>query len=128
MKKIRSSSLNNNLDKENPNVIDRLYQKVSAHIENAREGVQRSVDTEMVKTYWLTGNDIIEEEQGGSERAEYGSFLIKELSERLSKTYGRGFGVATLKNARQFYLTYSNRPPIGYALRSQFENLSPKLG
>lgn len=119
---------NNNPDKKNLSNFDRLYQKISAHIENARQGVQRSIDTEMVKAYWLTGKDIIAEEQGGSERAEYGSFLIKELSERLSKTYGKGFSVATLKNARQFYLVYSDRAPIGYALRSQSENLSNNLG
>lgn len=128
MKKALFSSLNNDLDKKNLDTIDRLYQKVSAHIENARQGVQRSIDTEMVKTYWLTGNDIIKEEQGGSDRAEYGSYLIKELSTRLSKTYGKGFSVSTLKNARQFYLAYSDRPPIGYALRSQSENLSHNLG
>jgi len=107
--------------------LDNLYKKVSAHIETARYHIQRSIDTEMVKAYWLTGYEIIEEEQKGSDRAQYGSYLIKELSDRLSKSYGKGFSVSTLKNARQFYLIYANFSPIGHALRSQSHTLNPNL-
>ena len=113
----------------NLEVVDELYIKVSSHIESARQRIQHSIDTEMVTAYWLTGREIIEEEQRGSDRAQYGSYLIKELSQRLIKTYGRGFSITTLKNARQFYLAYLKHVPIGSALRSQLnENLNPNLG
>lgn len=108
--------------------IDALYKKVSAHIDNARQTVQRSIDTEMVSAYWLTGRDIVEEEQKGEKKAKYGQYLIVELSKRLTASYKKGFGITTLKDARQFYLTYSNRLPIGHALRGQSEHFNPNLG
>lgn len=54
--------------------LNQLYNKVSAHIENARRCIQRSIDTEMAKTYRLTGRDIAEEEQKGKTRADYASY------------------------------------------------------
>ena len=98
--------------------LDKLYVKISKHIETARKAFQRTVDTEMVKAYWLIGKDIFEEEQHGKARAEYGSYLLKELSKRLTRYHGKGFGLSTLKDMRQFYLTYSKRP-IGHAVRGQ---------
>ena len=128
MKKLPEKNLSVDSNPAYLKEIDTLYKKVSIHIENARQAVQRSIDSEMVKAYWLMGNDIMEEEQKRSERAEYGSYLIKSLSERLTQRYGKGFSISTLKNARQFYLTYSHRSPIGYALRSQSESLNCNLG
>jgi len=118
-------------------VINSLCKRVIGHVENARQYIQHSIDTEMVRAYWLTGFEIIKEEQKGKKRAQYGAYLLKELSERLTKQYGKGFSIPTLKNARQFYLTYLNQPPIGYAVRSQLKsyavrsqlkNLNPQLG
>ena len=68
----------------------------------------------MVEAYWNIGKSIIEE-QGGNEKAEYGTGLLKELSKQMTQNFGKGFTVANLKNMRQFYLTFSN----GYALRSE---------
>ena len=68
----------------------------------------------MVEAYWQIGRSIIEE-QGGEERAEYGTGLLKELSQQMTKDFGKGFTVANLKNMRQFYLTFPN----SYALRSE---------
>ena len=68
----------------------------------------------MVEAYWNIGKSIIEE-QGGNERAEYGTGLLKELSKQMTQDFGKGFTVANLKNMRQFYLTFPN----GYALRSE---------
>ncbi len=60
----------------------------------------------MVETYWKIGQRIVEEEQGGASRAEYGTKLIENLSKYLTDTFGKGFSEANLKNMRQFYLTY----------------------
>src|SRR5690606_15705022 len=62
----------------------------------------------MVTTYFEIGRMIVEEEQGGKERAEYGKQLLKELSKVLTKEFGRGFSVENLTKMRYFYLTYSN--------------------
>ena len=68
----------------------------------------------MVEAYWNIGKSIIEE-QGGNEKAEYETGLLKELSKQMTQDFGKGFTVANLKNMRQFYLTFPN----GYALRSE---------
>ena len=68
----------------------------------------------MVEAYWNIGKSIIEE-QGGNEKAEYGTGLLKELSKQMTQDFGKGFTVANLKNMRRFYLTFPN----GYALRSE---------
>lgn len=86
--------------------IDVLYQKASSYIDQARKVIHRTINTEMVKAYWYIGRDIVEEEQQGKKRAKYGSFLLKELSEKLTKKYGHGFSSSTLLDIRLFYQTY----------------------
>ena len=110
--------------------IDALYNRVSKHIDSARRKVQTSIDIEMVNAYWFIGRDIVNEEQRGKKRADYGSYIIKELSERLKKQYSKGFGISTLKDIRQFYLAFSEYLPIGHAVRgrSKQKQLSPNLG
>ena len=61
------------INKESNRSIDQLYHKLSSHIDTARKNIQRSIDTEMVKAYWLMGRDIVEEEQNGRTRADYAS-------------------------------------------------------
>jgi predicted nuclease of restriction endonuclease-like (RecB) superfamily len=70
------------------------------------------------RAYWHIGRRIVQEEQQGQERAEYGTFLIRELSKSLSAEFGKGFALANLKNFRQFYLTFPELEK-SYALRSQ---------
>ena len=84
-------------------------------IEQAKENAIRSVDYQRVLMYWNIGKRILEEEQEGKERADYGSYLIKILSETLIPDYGSGFSIRILELARQFYRTF----PIANALRSQ---------
>jgi len=86
--------------------IDRLYQRVSSYIDQARTQVQHTIDIEMVKTYWLTGKEIVEEEQFGEARAKYGKAVLKNLSIRLQDKYNRGFSVDNLEKARNFFLIY----------------------
>jgi DUF1016 N-terminal domain len=65
-----------------------------------------------------TGKRIIEEEQSGEKRAEYGTFLVKQLSEGLTKEFGKGFSVANVWNFRQFYLIFPE-DEILYAVRRE---------
>ncbi len=77
-------------------------------IETARAQAIRSVDFQRVLMYWEIGRSIQEEEQQGQERADYGSFLIHNLSHRLMPEYGSGFSVRLLELSRQFYRVYPN--------------------
>lgn len=69
--------------------IEQLYQRISGYIDEAKRAVQHSVDTEMVKAYWLIGREIVQEEQQGKKRAQYGSFLLSELSINLTVNAGK---------------------------------------
>ena len=83
-----------------------FYIEIKTLLANARNKVYQTIDTTMTETYWQIGQRIVEEEQNGKERAEYGKGLIKNLSSELSKEFGNGFSVDNLKNMRRFYLTY----------------------
>ncbi len=107
--------------------IEILYQNISSHIHSARQRVVQSVNTEMVKAYWKIGCDIVEEEQRGKAKAGYGAELIKLLSQRLTKEFGRGFGIATLENARKFYLVYSQQKSYAVRRKSDMTQFNPGL-
>ena len=82
-------------------------------------GKQRRFEPQKIAaSFWRIGRRIVEEEQAGKERADYGRHLIMELSRRLGDEFGRGFSVANLKNFRQFYLTFPSFEK-SYALRSE---------
>lgn len=85
-------------------------------INESRSNAVRSVNFSRVQMYWRIGQRIVVEEQGGNARAEYGEYIIRNLSKELIPEYGSGFGVRQLEQARQFYIEY----PIANALRSQF--------
>jgi predicted nuclease of restriction endonuclease-like (RecB) superfamily len=85
-----------------------------------RQKAYNTINFIMVETYWSIGKRIVEEEQNGNEKADYGSFLIKELSKQLSGEFGKGFSQANLRNFRQFYQTFPSRE-IHYAVRSESE-------
>jgi len=94
---------------------DETYTIIRDVLERARSAAYRAVNFEMVHAYWSIGRIIVEDEQRGEERAEYGRALIKELSLRLTEDYGRGFDESNLRNIRKFYLTFPN----GDALRHE---------
>ena len=75
-------------------------------IEESKRQVVRNVNTIMLQTYWNIGRRIVEEEQNGNYRAEYGSSLLKELSKELTKEYGKGFSRSNLQSMRNLYLNY----------------------
>ena len=84
-------------------------------IDSSRQNAVRSVDFCRVQMYWHLGKRIFEEEQHGKSRADYGTYLIKNLAKQLEPEYGSGFGVRQLEQSRQFYRMY----PIANAVRSQ---------
>lgn len=97
---------------------DDIYQL----LEEARKNVKKAVNLAMVYSYFEVGRKIVEEEQNGENRAQYGQYIMKELSEYLTKNFGKGFSVTNLKQMRQFYCVYS-QDQIGQTLSDQFRNL-----
>ena len=100
---------------ESSKKMESIYGRVREILETARSSAYRAVNFAMVQAYWNIGKVIVEDEQRGKSKAGYGEYLVKELSDRLTKEFGKGFDYSNVKNMRQFYLTF----PIGDALRSQ---------
>jgi predicted nuclease of restriction endonuclease-like (RecB) superfamily len=92
---------------------DGLYEQVAALILAARSRVRSTVNQEMVLTYWRIGQLIVEDEQGGEMRAEYGKALLEGVADRLTAEFGKGFDASNLRRMRQFYQAF----PICGALR-----------
>ena len=92
-----------------------FVEEVKGIIEDSRVKAIRAVDHVRVKMYWELGRKIVEEEQQGMGRAEYGIYLIKKLSEQLKIEYGAGFSKRQLENSRKFYKEY----PIAQTLSAQ---------
>lgn len=81
-------------------------------LERARQKVRAQVNTIMVEAYWNIGKRIVEQEQVGKDRADYGSFLIKRLSQELLNEFGKGFSMANLWNFRQFYQVFPSEEKL----------------
>ena len=88
--------------------VENLFQKISVIIEESRGYVATAVKLAEVYSKYQIGKYIIEEEQQGQQRAQYGKQVLKELSSRLTETYGDGWSVPNLKAIRQFYSVYSD--------------------
>jgi len=92
-------------------IIPENYNNIRAEIvellKTARSTVARNVNSIMTAVYWEIGRRIVESEQGGEKRAEYGDVLIQRLAKDLSASFGRGFGPRNLAQMRSFYLTWS---------------------
>ena len=94
----------------NADELDAQYQSifgdVSSIIDAARRSAARSVNAVMTAAYWMIGQHIVEFEQSGEERAEYGTALIKRLAVDLTQRFGRGFSRQNIQQMRLFYLSY----------------------
>ena len=88
-------------------VSNQLANRISELLISARTKVLQTVNHTMVLTYFEIGRMIVEEEQNGKQRADYGKHIIKSLSERLTKEFGKGFSQRNLEQIRQFYSVYS---------------------
>lgn len=104
-----------------------LYGRIRQILESARFNVARSVNTAQVVANWLIGREIVEEEQKGKRRADYGKQLIEDLAARLQKDFGKGYSSLNLWLFRRFYL---EDPSLGsskipYAARKESEQVEP---
>jgi predicted nuclease of restriction endonuclease-like (RecB) superfamily len=88
-----------------------VYDRVRGILESARVNVARSVNSTQVVSNWLIGREIVEEEQAGKRRADYGVELLRELAARLKADFGAGYGVDNLELFRRFYLEYPQLLP-----------------
>lgn len=93
----------------------KLYNQISKILEDARLSTYRQINTTMIKAYWLIGQQIVEEEQDGKNRAEYGSNLIEYLSKKLTTEFGKSYSQRNLFYMKQFYFAF----PKVNALRSE---------
>jgi len=100
---------------------EQLYDKVSELIFLARRQVITSVNTTMVHTYFQIGRLIVEDEQQGKERAEYGKAILKALSHQLTQKFGKGFSTENLDRMRFFYKVYA--PQISSTLLTKSQNI-----
>ena len=103
--------------------IDALFEKVSVLIEQARHYVATTVNLSEVYTKYHIGQYIVEDEQQGEYRAQYGKQVLKNLSVRLTDRFGSGWSVETLDKCRKFYRVYSSKQISSTAqTKSEFVN------
>jgi predicted nuclease of restriction endonuclease-like (RecB) superfamily len=106
-----------------------LYERIRQILESARTNVARTVNTTQIVANWLIGREIVEEEQKGKRRANYGEQILEDLSAKLTHDFGAGYSEQNLRFIRQLYLTYPlllGDPKIRYALRSEsVANMEP---
>ena len=102
-----------------------MYERIRQILDSARSNAARSVNTTQVVANWLIGREIVEEEQKGKRRAEYGKKLIESLAVRIAKDYGAGYSVQSLFYMKQFYLSYPelcSGAPILHAVRGEWND------
>ena len=92
-----------------------LYQNIATILQEARSRSYRAINATMINAYWLIGQQIVEEEQQGKHRAEYGAKLLPYLAKKLQTEFGKGFNTSNLAYMKQFYLTF----PIFHAVRGE---------
>lgn len=103
-----------------------LLQNISSLLDNARKKVAVAVNQTIVLTYYEIGRMIVEDEQNGGSRAEYGKAVLKDLSLHLTEKFGRGFSEDNLSNMRKFYQIYSNQQISETLSRKSQNNLIPQ--
>src|SRR3954451_2977877 len=103
-------------DTPQANTVDQVYTEIKGILSEARARAWQAVNSAMVTAYWQVGRVIVEDEQQGVARAEYGRRLLEELSRRLSAEFGRGFDRTNLQQMRNFYLAYPIRDAVRHEL------------
>ncbi|WP_375322524.1 YhcG family protein [Aliivibrio logei] len=100
--------MNNHLSQLNTDLLN----NIRTLLVEGRKQVAQTVNTTMVQTYWQIGRLIVEGEQQGETRAEYGKQVLKSLSVSLTEEFGKGFSVRNLRNMRSFYQAFPNRQTL----------------
>ncbi len=89
-----------------------MVESIGGLIDAARQRVTQTINTEMARLYWEIGRHVVEYEQGGSDRAQYGARLLEHLSADLTRRYGRGFSLRNLRNFRLLYQAFPIRQAV----------------
>ncbi|MFA4888751.1 MAG: PDDEXK nuclease domain-containing protein [Candidatus Omnitrophota bacterium] len=105
-----------------------IYGRICKIIEKARANIARAINTEMVVAYWHIGREIVEEEQRGKTRADYGEAILRNLSDKLTADFGKGFDESNLRNMRHFYLTYPKCDAVRHELSWTHYRILMRLG
>jgi len=112
-----------------------IYQEIHDLLHKARQNIISNINSTMTKTYFLIGKRIVEEEQNGNKRAEYGKKLMKTLSEKLTKEFGKGFSETNLKQMKTFYINYEKSQTLSaqfklswshYLILMRIENINAR--
>ena len=104
--------MNSKLEKWNNN----LYGAIRQVLEAARKSAYKAVNFAMVQAYWQIGRLIVEDEQNGENRAEYGKRVLEELAKRLTADFGKGFDASNLRYMRLFYKAFTNCDALRHEL------------
>lgn len=118
--------MNNTINVNNElSISNSFIQEIKQLVARGRQEAYAAVNQAMVNTYWHIGRRIVEEEQGGAERADYGKQILKQLSAALTEEFGKGFSVQNLYYFRQFYLTFPEifHTPCGILTWSHYRRL-----
>lgn len=93
--------------------IDKSFiERVKQLLRTAQQNLARQVNHLMVETYFELGKQIVEQEQKGKQQADYGSYLLQELSRNLTADFGKGYSKRNLELIRKFYITYKNAKSV----------------
>jgi predicted nuclease of restriction endonuclease-like (RecB) superfamily len=103
-----------------PSVEDHLYDRITTILDDARTRVARTVNTAMVHAYWFIGRELVEVEQHGDRRAEYGDEVVDRVAARLSQRFGKGLSPTSLRRMRRFYLGFPNGSALNGADREKW--------
>ena len=112
-----------------------IYQEIKELLYSAKNIVCQTINTTMTQTYFQIGKRIVEEEQGGESRAEYGKSLLKLLSVQLINEFGKGFSVDNLENMRRFYIAFQKSETVSrkfelswshYIFLTRIENINER--
>lgn len=95
-----------------PSSVDTIYDSIKSILARARKQTYHAINFAMVESYWMIGQTIVEHEQHGETRAAYGKKILKELANRLTADFGKGFDERELRKMRQFYLTFQIRDTL----------------
>jgi len=104
-----------------------IYSEIIELLQSARNQVVQSVNSTMVSTYYEIGRMIVEEEQQGKNRAEYGKALVKNISSKLSKEFGKGFSQRNIEQMRQFYFAYSKTQTVSAEFEMSKKQVIPAM-
>ena len=105
-----------------------LANRIAELIDEARRRTVMAVNTAMVYTYFEIGRMIVEDEQQGEKRADYGKQVLTGVAKQLTAKYGKGFSLTNLKQMRSFYLSYSNQlEEKGQTVSDQFERVGSEM-